>query len=102
VSNFVGATGAVELSQSPRSEFVIHVLQGRSQRCSLETNGRADINAQRIAAWKSDTLPIYERIISLMMNPAFIFDGRNSLDHQKLFELGLYVYAVGRAGLSDL
>jgi UDPglucose 6-dehydrogenase len=44
----------------------------------------------------------YERIISLMMKPAFIFDGRNCLDHKKLFELGFNVYAVGRPALSHL
>jgi UDPglucose 6-dehydrogenase len=37
-----------------------------------------------------------------MMKPAFIFDGRNCLDHQKLFELGFNVYAVGRPALSHL
>jgi len=44
----------------------------------------------------------YARIISLMRKPAFIFDGRNCLDHKKLFELGFNVYAVGRPALSHL
>jgi UDPglucose 6-dehydrogenase len=32
-----------------------------------------------------------------MAHPAFIFDGRNILDHQGLFDLGFNVYAVGKA-----
>ncbi len=41
----------------------------------------------------------YERIFGSMMQPAFIFDGRNILDHKKLFEIGFNVYAVGKAPL---
>ncbi len=38
----------------------------------------------------------YERIYSTMMKPAFIFDGRNLLDHEKLREIGFIVYALGK------
>jgi UDPglucose 6-dehydrogenase len=31
-----------------------------------------------------------------MVKPAFIFDGRNILDHRRLYELGFNVYAVGK------
>lgn len=44
----------------------------------------------------------YQRIFDVMMKPAFIFDGRNCLDHRRLFELGFNVYAVGKASLSHL
>jgi UDPglucose 6-dehydrogenase len=30
-----------------------------------------------------------------MEKPAFIFDGRNILDHQRLFEMGFNVLAIG-------
>jgi UDPglucose 6-dehydrogenase len=42
----------------------------------------------------------YERVYKAMMKPAFIFDGRNCLDHQKLFAMGFNVYSVGKAALS--
>jgi UDPglucose 6-dehydrogenase len=42
----------------------------------------------------------YKRIFDSMMKPAFIFDGRNCLDHQRLYEIGFNVYAVGKASLS--
>lgn len=31
-----------------------------------------------------------------MSKPAFIFDGRNILDHDKLRQIGFIVYAVGK------
>ena len=42
----------------------------------------------------------YERIYKGMEKPAFIFDGRNILDHQRLFEIGLNVYPIGKVPLT--
>jgi len=39
----------------------------------------------------------YERIYASMEKPAFVFDGRNILDHQALYDLGFEVYSVGKA-----
>jgi len=41
----------------------------------------------------------YKRIFKSMVQPAFIFDGRNILDHKKLFEMGFNVFAIGKAPL---
>jgi len=41
----------------------------------------------------------YERILKTMAQPAFIFDGRNLLDHHKLFKMGFNVFAIGKAPL---
>jgi len=41
----------------------------------------------------------YEKIYEEMEKPAFIFDGRNILDHQKLFEIGFNVYPLGKPHL---
>ena len=41
----------------------------------------------------------YERIFQSMEKPAFLFDGRNILDHKKLFDLGFNVFAIGKAPL---
>jgi len=38
----------------------------------------------------------YEKIYASMAKPAFIFDGRNILDHDKLRKIGFEVYAVGK------
>lgn len=42
----------------------------------------------------------FERIYKSMSKPAFIFDGRNILDHEKLFEIGFNVYPIGKPGLT--
>lgn len=37
----------------------------------------------------------YEKIYAGMTKPAFLFDGRNVLDHKKLREIGFEVHAIG-------
>ena len=44
----------------------------------------------------------YERIYDVMERPAFLFDGRNLLDHNALFELGFNVHPIGKPPLSHL
>jgi UDPglucose 6-dehydrogenase len=42
----------------------------------------------------------YKKIYKSMVKPAFIFDGRNILDHKKCFEIGFNVYPIGKPALS--
>jgi UDPglucose 6-dehydrogenase len=42
----------------------------------------------------------YRRIYRSMMKPAFIFDGRNVLDHERLFEIGFNVFPIGKSKLT--
>jgi UDPglucose 6-dehydrogenase len=44
----------------------------------------------------------YERIFRQMVQPAFVFDGRNLLDHRKLFKIGFNVYPIGKSPMSHL
>jgi UDPglucose 6-dehydrogenase len=44
----------------------------------------------------------YEKIHGSMVKPAFLFDGRNLLDHQKLFQAGFNVYPIGKPALTHL
>jgi UDPglucose 6-dehydrogenase len=41
----------------------------------------------------------YETIYRSMAKPAFFFDGRNILDHRKLFQIGFNVHAIGKPSL---
>jgi UDPglucose 6-dehydrogenase len=41
----------------------------------------------------------YGRIFREMVQPAFLFDGRNLLDHRSLYEIGFNVYAIGKPEL---
>ena len=38
----------------------------------------------------------YQAVYDVMVKPAFVFDGRNVLDHEKLREIGFIVYALGK------
>jgi UDPglucose 6-dehydrogenase len=38
----------------------------------------------------------WKTVLSGMQRPAFVFDGRNILDHDHLRELGFIVYALGK------
>jgi UDPglucose 6-dehydrogenase len=42
----------------------------------------------------------YEAIYASMVKPAFIFDGRNILDHEALYDLGFNVHAIGKPPLT--
>ncbi len=42
----------------------------------------------------------YQRIFDSMVKPAFIFDGRNILDHQALHAIGFNVYSIGKMPLT--
>ncbi len=53
-----------------------------------------------ITDWKEFATYDYERIFSLMEKPAFIFDGRNILDHKQLYSLGFNVFPLGKPALT--
>lgn len=55
-----------------------------------------------VTDWKEFASLDYAKIFSLMRKPAFIFDGRNFLDHDSLRNIGFNVYAVGKSALTDL
>lgn len=44
----------------------------------------------------------YKKIFASMRKPAFIFDGRNILDHQALYEIGFNVFPLGQPELTHL
>lgn len=44
----------------------------------------------------------YQRIFDSMEQPAFLFDGRNILDHQRLHAIGFNVFAIGKAPLKHV
>ncbi len=50
--------------------------------------------------WKLYKELDYNKIWHSMVKPAFIFDGRNILDHHALFEVGFNVYPIGKAALT--
>jgi UDPglucose 6-dehydrogenase len=49
-----------------------------------------------LTEWEQFTNLDYEKIYESMAKPAFIFDGRNILDHKRLYKIGFNVYAIGK------
>ncbi len=52
-----------------------------------------------MTAWEEYRALDYQKIFDSMEKPAFLFDGRNHLDHQKLFEMGFNVFPIGKPPL---
>ncbi len=50
--------------------------------------------------WQTYRTLDYQRIYDSMEKPAFIFDGRNILNHRELFNLGFNVFPIGKPGLT--
>jgi len=42
----------------------------------------------------------FEKIYRSMVKPAFIFDGRNMLNHKRLFDIGFNVFPIGKPSLT--
>jgi len=67
--------------------------------CFTEDPYEAAKNAHAIAIlteWDTYKDLDYEKIFDSMEKPAFIFDGRDILDHEKLFKIGFNVSAIGK------
>ncbi len=65
---------------------------------------RAALGAHAIAVmteWPHFAALDYSSIYRAMVHPAFVFDGRNILDHNKLYEIGFNVYAIGKPPLTN-
>ncbi len=64
---------------------------------------QAAVGAHAIALvteWAQFARLDYEKIYASMVKPAFLFDGRNILDHQRLYEIGFNVFPLGRPALT--
>ncbi|MBF0430474.1 MAG: nucleotide sugar dehydrogenase [Fibrobacteria bacterium] len=52
-----------------------------------------------LTEWEEYKSLDFKKIFNNMKKPAFIFDGRNILDHKKLFKLGFNVFPIGKSAL---
>ncbi len=55
-----------------------------------------------LTEWKEYQTLDYQKIFDSMPKPAFLFDGRNHLDHQALYDIGFNVYSIGKAALKHI
>jgi len=49
-----------------------------------------------LTEWEEFTRLDFTRVFAAMQKPAFVFDGRNLLDHKALREIGFIVYGIGK------
>jgi UDPglucose 6-dehydrogenase len=49
-----------------------------------------------VTQWREYRELDFARILEGMIQPAFLFDGRNHLDHARLFEMGFNVFPLGK------
>jgi UDPglucose 6-dehydrogenase len=79
-------------------------LRDVSERVSFEPDPYAAAQGAHAIAvlteWPQYAELDYEAILASMVKPAFVFDGRNILDHKALYELGFNVYAIGKPALT--
>jgi len=55
-----------------------------------------------LTEWEEYKTLDYQKIFDGMVQPAFLFDGRNHLDHAALHEIGFNVYSIGKAALKHI
>ncbi len=78
-------------------------VEGKIQYCQDPYEAAKGAHAIAILTeWKLFKELDYKRIFESMEKPAFVFDGRNLLDHKALFEAGFNVYPLGQPALSHL
>lgn len=78
-------------------------VEGNIEYCSDPYEAARGAHAIAVLTdWKEFRDLDFERIFHSMAQPAFLFDGRNLLDHAKLFKIGFNVYPLGRQAMSHL
>jgi len=81
-------------------------LRELAKRITFEPDPYAAANGAHAIAvvteWSQFAQLDYEKIHGSMVKPAFIFDGRNLLEHSKLYEIGFNVYPIGKPALTHL
>ena len=81
-------------------------LVGLGDRVSFEPDPYAAVEGADAVAvltdWTCFRTLDYARVLASMRQPAFLFDGRNCVDHAALFKQGFNVYAIGKSPRSHL
>lgn len=94
----VCVTDPKALDNARRDLFGLDVeFESDPYRCSAGAHAIA-----LLTDWRQYADLDYQRIFDGMEKPAFIFDGRNLLDHEALFKMGFNVFPIGRPGLTHL
>lgn len=78
-------------------------LAGNIEYCNSPYEALKDAHAVAILTdWAEFSELDFEKIYEIMEKPAFIFDGRNVVNQQALYELGFNVFQIGKKSLVNL
>jgi UDPglucose 6-dehydrogenase len=78
-------------------EHNIEVDESRFITCSSAAEAVDDSHAIAVLTeWDEFKKYDYEKFMGMMHKPAFLFDGRNIIDHEKLSGLGFEVHSIGK------
>lgn len=81
-------------------EFGTHGMKVDSDRLIFEESPEAAVNGAHaiviLTEWDAFKTYNYKQLYGNMMKPAFLFDGRNLLDHEGLRNIGFEVHALGK------
>lgn len=82
----------------PNAQRDLADVEGEVDFCTDPYEAAAGAHAIAVLTeWDDYRALDYRRIFDTMEKPAFVFDGRNLLPHDELFELGFNVIPIGRA-----
>jgi UDPglucose 6-dehydrogenase len=87
-------------------EAILRELKIKEQEAQILFKSSAYKVARGVSAlvicteWEEFRSLDYERIYSIMYKPAYIFDGRNILDHDRLKKIGFIVQGIGKANFT--
>ena len=78
-------------------------IEGNIEYCDCPYEAAKGAHAIAVLTdWNEFKTYDYLKIFNEMEKPAFLFDGRNVLDHKKLFSIGFNVFPLGKPELSHL
>ena len=78
-------------------------LDANVEYCDNPYDAAKDAHAVLILTeWKEFVDYDYEKIYKSMEKPAFIFDGRNTMNHKALYEMGFNVFPLGQSPMTHL
>mmetsp|Transcript_32923 Transcript_32923/g.94713 ORF Transcript_32923/g.94713 Transcript_32923/m.94713 type:complete len:485 (-) Transcript_32923:140-1594(-) len=87
------------------TEFKYHDMQVDESRFVFESSARDAVDGAHaiivLTEWDEFKTYPYHEFYAMMMKPAFVFDGRNILNHRELENIGFEVHAVGKGRGAD-
>jgi UDPglucose 6-dehydrogenase len=87
------------------TEFKYHNMEVNEQRLIFESSAQAAADGAHaiviLTEWDEFKTYPYQEFYAKMMKPAFVFDGRGTLNHSQLEQIGFEVHVIGKGRGAD-